>query len=110
MRDMSVDTLLRSVPFERDLLTVNQAMALGYGARSTLSEWAKNGQIKKYKIGKGVRYKKSELDAMVVELPSQTNADETIKQWAERIAATAPPMDDDQAAMVVAILRGGASS
>lgn len=54
-------------------------------------------------------YRDGKYYARVVDLEALFVKDsESPQEWAVRIAATAPPMTDDQAARVVTILRGGA--
>lgn len=90
------------------LLDLKEATALGYGAYSTLHMYIRQGKLRAHKIGGKTKVRVSDLDAMV--RPHPSNPPESVEQWAQRMAATAPPMTDEQVAAVVSILRGGASS
>lgn len=80
---------------DRDLLSPKEATALGYGARSTLDLWVRQGKINKYKVGANVRYRRDELDALVVRrvptpLPGQDTDEAAVKAWARTAAAQVP--------------------
>jgi excisionase family DNA binding protein len=57
-----------------DLLTRKDAAKLLSISLPTLNEWSKNGQIKGYRIGTRVRYKRSEIIESL-------NAMRTSKKW-----------------------------
>lgn len=89
------------------LLDLNEAATLGFGANSTLRQYIRQGKLKAYKVGGKTKIRVSDLEAMAVPHPSAPA--ESVEEWAQRMAATAPPMTDEQAQKIVAILRGGAS-
>lgn len=94
-------------PEVEPLLDLKEATRLGYGAYSTLHLYIRQGKLRAHKVGGKTKVRVSDLEAMVEPHPS--NPPESIEQWAQRMAATAPPMTDEQAQRIVAILRGGAS-
>jgi len=94
-------------PDVEPLLDLKEAVELGYGASSTLRLYIRQGKLKALKVGGKTKIRVSDLEAMAT--PHPTAPPESVEQWAQRVAATAPPMTDEQAAKIVAILRGGAS-
>ncbi len=113
---MTAEMTIQGSTIARDLLTAKEATSLGYGARSTLNLWAEKGLIKKVRVGAGIRFRRSELDAMVAGVKPAKAAGatgeparkETVQEWAERMAAAAPPMGLDVLGVVTATLREAA--
>lgn len=103
------------------LVSLQEAVDLGYGGYSTLRRYCFNGTLDAVRVGRRIRIKLSDLEALGEPLaadqdggsstPASPNmVDQSVIEWAQRMAATAPPMTDEQAAKIVAILRGGGSA
>lgn len=94
---------------DRDLLSPKEATALGYGARSTLDLWVRQGKINKYKVGANVKYRREELDALLVRrvptpLPGRDVDTAAVEAWSET-AAKQVPVSRETVDIVVSTLR-----
>ncbi len=86
-------------------LNLTDAVELGYGAYQTLRGWIKQGKLPAVKIGGRVKVLRSDLDALAV--PTQpSHTFETVEAAVARIAATAPPLTDEQVRRLSALLDG----
>jgi len=51
----------QTIKIEEEICTENQACKLLNTTRPTMLKLRKNGKVKYFKVGKGIRYKKSDL-------------------------------------------------
>lgn len=72
-------------------LTLQEAVAEGYGAYSTLRSWIAQGKLPAYKTGTRVKVLRTDLEA----LARPTGAD-PIDAAIERLVTTAPPLTPEQ--------------
>ena len=96
-------------------LTLQQAAAEGYAAYSTLRKYITDGRLpavkvgsasRSVKVGSRVKVLRADLEALAVAVRPATF--EEIEAAAERLAASAPPLNDAQARRLSTIF-GGAS-
>lgn len=87
-------------------LTLQEATFLGYGAYQTLRSYIADGKLPAVKIGSRVKVLRTDLDALTV--PKPASSFEGVAAAVERIAASAPPLTDDQVRRLRGILGGDA--
>lgn len=87
-------------------LTLQQAIAEGYGAYSTLRKYIADGRLPAVKIGSRIKLLRTDLEAL--KTPAGQTPVSEIEAAAERFAASAPPLTDAQVRRLAAIF-GGAS-
>ena len=87
-------------------LTLQQAAAEGYAAYSTLRKYITDGRLPAVKVGSRVKVLRADLEALAVAVRPATF--EEIEAAAERLAASAPPLNDAQVRRLSTIF-GGAS-
>lgn len=89
-------------------LTLREATAEGYGAYSTLRSWIAQGRLPAVKTGGRVKVLRSDLDALATPVSPrlEISSDEDIRAWAERQAASAPPLDERQRAILLDAFSG----
>ena len=75
-------------------LTLQQAAAEGYAAYSTLRKYITDGRLPAVKVGSRVKVLRADLEALAVAVRPATF--EEIEAAAERLAASAPPLNDAQ--------------
>ena len=85
-------------------LTLQEAVAEGYGAYSTLRTWIAQGKLPAYKTGARVKVLRSDLDALVLPVGADP-VDVAIGQ----LVAAAPPLTPEQTRRLRDLL-GGASA
>lgn len=78
----------------QQLLSLQQAVALGYGGYSTLRKYIAEDRLPAVKIGSRVKVLRADLDALRVRKRSATFEDGDAA--VDRIVATAPPLTDEQ--------------
>ena len=52
-----------------ELLTDNEAQGYLKVSRSTLSRWEREGKLKVYRVGRQRRYRRKDIDALIVPSP-----------------------------------------
>ncbi|WP_182141967.1 helix-turn-helix domain-containing protein [Schaalia sp. JY-X169] len=72
-------------------LTLQEAVAEGYGAYSTLRSWIAQGKLPASKTGSRVKILRSDLDAL-----ARPSAVDPIEAAIERLVAAAPPLTPEQ--------------
>ncbi|HCN39367.1 helix-turn-helix domain-containing protein [Rothia sp. (in: high G+C Gram-positive bacteria)] len=87
-------------------LTLQQAAAEGYAAYSTLRKYITDGRLPAVKVGSRVKVLRADLEALAVALRPATF--EEIEAAAERLAASAPPLNDAQVRRLSTIFGGAA--
>jgi len=92
---------------EPELLTLKQASALGYGGYSTLRGYVASGKLPAERIGRLVKVRPADLDALGV--PTSTAPTDPIDAAIEVLVQHAPQIGQDRRARLAQVL-GGASS
>lgn len=87
-------------------LTLQQAAAEGYAAYSTLRKYITDGRLPAVKVGSRVKVLRADLEALAVAVRPATF--EEIEAAAERLAASAPPLNDAQVRRLSTIFGGTA--
>jgi hypothetical protein len=87
-------------------LTLQEAVALGYGAYSTLRRYIADDRLPAVKIGRRIKVLRVDLDALAA--PKRSAPFEDREAAIERITGTAPRLTADQVRRLAARL-GGAS-
>ncbi|AZT96973.1 MULTISPECIES: helix-turn-helix domain-containing protein [Actinomycetes] len=87
-------------------LTLQQAAAEGYAAYSTLRKYITDGRLPAVKVGSRVKVLRADLEALAVAVRPATF--EEIEAAAERLAASAPPLNDAQVRRLSTIFGGAA--
>ena len=87
-------------------LTLQQAAAEGYAAYSTLRKYITDGRLPAVKVGSRVKVLRADLEALAVDVRPATF--EEIEAAAERLAASAPPLNDAQVRRLSTIFGGAA--
>ena len=87
-------------------LTLQQAAAEGYAAYSTLRKYITAGRLPAVKVGSRVKVLRADLEALAVAVRPATF--EEIEAAAERLAASAPPLNDAQVRRLSTIFGGAA--
>ncbi|MGP5164896.1 hypothetical protein [Arthrobacter rhombi] len=87
-------------------LTLQQAAAEGYAAYSTLRKYITDGRLPAVKVGSRVKVLRAALEALAVAVRPATF--EEIEAAAERLAASAPPLNDAQVRRLSTIFGGAA--
>lgn len=57
-----------------ELLTDNEAQGYLKVSRSTLSRWEREGKLKVYRVGRQRRYRRKDIDALIVPSQAQQKA------------------------------------
>ncbi|MBN6777562.1 helix-turn-helix domain-containing protein [Pseudoclavibacter alba] len=73
-------------------LTLQEAVAEGYGAYSTLRSWIAQGKLPASKTGSRVKILRSDLDALVIPAGG-----DPVDAAIERLVAAAPSLSSEQA-------------
>lgn len=68
-----------------ELLTDNEAQEYLRVSRSTLYRWGQEGKLKVYKVGRQRRYRREDLEALIV--PEPTAAEAATEALAEALSA-----------------------
>ena len=87
-------------------LTLQQAAAEGYAAYSTLRKYITDGRLPAVMVGSRVKVLRADLEALAVAVRPATF--EEIEAAAERLAASAPPLNDAQVRRLSTIFGGTA--
>lgn len=87
-------------------LTLQQAAAEGYAAYSTLRKYITDGRLPAVKVGSRAKVLRADLEALAVAVRPATF--EEIEAAAERLAASAPPLNDAQVRRLSTIFGGAA--
>lgn len=87
-------------------LTLQQSAAEGYAAYSTLRKYITDGRLPAVKVGSRVKVLRADLEALAVAVRPATF--EEIEAAAERLAASAPPLNDAQVRRLSTIFGGAA--
>lgn len=78
-----------------NLLTLQDAVAEGYGGYSTLRKYIATGQLAASKVGARIKVQRADLDALL-EPATPPRTVEDVESAIARIVATAPPLSDEQ--------------
>ncbi|WP_454165418.1 helix-turn-helix domain-containing protein [Gordonia iterans] len=76
------------------LLTLQEAVDLGYGGYSTLRKYIADGKLTASKVGARVKIRRADLDALLT--PAAAPSYESAEAAIRRIVAVAPPLSGDQ--------------
>lgn len=82
-------------------LTLQEAVAAGYGAYSTLRSWIAQGKLPAYKTGTRVKVLRTDLEALV----TPTGVD-PINAAIDKLVAAAPPLTPEQTRCLRDLLGG----
>lgn len=82
-------------------LTLQEAVAEGYGAYSTLRSWIAQGKLPAYKTGTRIKVLCTDLDALV-----RPAGGDPFDVAIERLVATAPPLTPEQTRRLRDLLGG----
>lgn len=83
------------------LLTLQEAVAEGYGAYSTLRMWIAQGKLPAYKTGSRVKVRREDLDALLVPVgpgPLDVAIDELV--------SAAPTLSSEQRSRLASLVGG----
>lgn len=84
------------------LLTLQEAVAEGFGAYSTLRSWIAQGKLPAVKTGKSFKILREDLEALTVPVGG-----DPVERQVERLIEAAPHLSSDQVARLRAALFGG---
>lgn len=82
-------------------LTLQEAVAAGYGAYSTLRSWIRQGKLPAYKTGTRVKVLRTDLEALV----TPTGVD-PVDAAIDKLVAAAPPLTAEQTRRLRDLLGG----
>jgi len=87
-------------------VTYAEAAVIAGKSRQTIARWVLAGKIPAFSVPGDVRHyiRREDLDAFLRPTPVVTHT-ETVEEWAQRVAADAPPMTSEQAQYVMSALR-----
>lgn len=91
-------------PTEAKYLSLQDAVADGYGAYQTLRKYIADGRLPAVKIGSRIKVLRSDLEMLAI--PKRAMSFEEIEAAAERIAAAAPPLSVNQVRRLRSIFGG----
>ena len=97
---------LPSLEDEKTLLTLQDAVAEGFGGCSTLRKYISEGYLRASKIGGRIKIERADLEALKRPTGRQPTF-EDIESAVSRIAAAAPPLSDQQIHRLARPLGGG---
>lgn len=92
---------LPSLEDEKTLLTLQDAVAEGFGGYSTLRKYISEGYLRASKIGGHIKIERADLEAL------KRPTGENIESAMSRISAAAPPLSDQQIHRLARLLGGG---
>lgn len=72
-------------------------------SEATLRRYVKSGRLPAARDGRRLLFTKADLDAACAPVPVVAT-DTSLRAWAERVAATAPPFRSDQREVLVTLL------
>lgn len=97
---------LVALPTPEPLISLQQAVELGYGGYSTLRAYIADGRLEAVKVGRRYRLRRNDLEALQIPAPGRpperTAADAAI----DRIVAAAPRLTAEQRERLALILGG----
>lgn len=83
------------------LLTLQEAVAEGYGAYSTLRMWIAQGKLPAYKTGSRVKVRREDLDALLVPVgPSPLDV------AIDELVSAAPTLSSEQRSRLASLVGG----
>lgn len=93
-------------PVSTPYLTLQQAVAEGFAAYSTLRGYVADGRLPAVRIGGRIKVRREDIDALAT--PARQASTRDVVTAVERIVAEAPPLTTQQREHLAVIL-GGAS-
>lgn len=97
---------LPSLEDEKTLVTLQDAVAEGFGGYSTLRKYISEGYLRASKIGGRIKIERADLEALKRPTGHQPTL-EDIESAVSRITAAAPPLNDQQIHRLARLLGGG---
>ena len=98
---MSENYLATPLPNGPRYLTLQQAVAEGYGAYVTLLSWIRQGKLPAYKMGGRVKVRREDLEALCVPVGGNP-----VDAAIEKLVAAAPHLADEQTRRLRELLGG----
>lgn len=98
---MSENYLATPLPNGPRYLTLQQAVAEGYGAYVTLLSWIHQGKLPAYKMGGRVKVRREDLEALCVPVGGNP-----VDAAIEKLVAAAPHLSDEQTRRLRELLGG----
>lgn len=98
---MSENYLATPLPNGPRYLTLQQAVAEGYGAYVTLLSWIRQGKLPAYKTGGRVKVRREDLEALCVPVGGNP-----VDAAIEKLVAAAPHLSDEQTRRLRELLGG----
>lgn len=98
---MSENYLATPLPNGPRYLTLQQAVAEGYGAYVTLLSWIRQGKLPAYKMGGRVKVRREDLEALCVPVGGNP-----VDAAIEKLVAAAPHLSDEQTRRLRELLGG----
>ena len=83
------------------LLTLQEAVAEGYGAYSTLRMWIAQGKLPAYKTGSRVKVRRENLDALLVPVDP-----DPIDVAIDELVSAAPTLSSEQRSRLASLVGG----
>ena len=93
-----------SEKIDAEYLTVHEAVALGYGAESTLRRWIRLGRLPAVKIGGRVKLRPADLEALARPVTSDPANEDDLDVVVQRLVAKAPALTPGQIRELAAVL------
>lgn len=87
-------------------LTLQQGVAEGYAAYSTLRAYVSDGRLPAVRIGGRIKVRREDLDALAT--PARQERARDVVSAVERVVAEAPPLTQEQRERLAVILGGAA--
>ena len=91
---------------EPELLTLKQASALGYGGYSTLRGYVASGKLPAERIGRLVKVRPADLDALGVPTSTTTAPADSLDAAIELLVQNAPSLSRDRRNRLASALGG----
>lgn len=83
------------------LLTLQEAVAEGYGAYSTLRMWIAQGKLPAYKTGSRVKVRREDLDALLVPV-----GPDPLDVAIDELVSAAPTLSSEQRSRLASLVGG----
>lgn len=83
------------------LLTLQEAVAEGYGAYSTLRMWIAQGKLPAYKTGSRVKVRREDLDALLVPV-----GPDPLDVAIDELVSVAPTLSSEQRSRLASLVGG----
>ena len=92
-----------SIPIHDKFLSLREAANLGYAGYSTLRKYIADGKLPAHRLGRRIRLRQSDLDALLVPA-GNSEVDAAI----QRLVAAAPQLSDEQVRRLASLFGGAA--